>query len=103
MNRTRARRRAQARQAETGGDQGLSPASAPVSCLQTFDDLTDLHISASTGRIVETVLAEEGSPPESVFDFAKGIKAVARSKPQQDTRLVMEGKAQVLLEKDGQK
>ncbi|GAA6176387.1 DUF932 domain-containing protein [Sulfitobacter pacificus] len=54
---------------------------------------------AETGRIVETVLAEEGRPPESVFDFVQGITAVARSKPQQDTRLVMEGKAKVLLEK----
>ena len=54
---------------------------------------------AETGRIVETVLAEEGRPPESVFDFVQGITAVARSKPQQDTRLVMEGKAKALLEK----
>ncbi|MCC5985825.1 MAG: DUF932 domain-containing protein [Rhodobacteraceae bacterium] len=54
---------------------------------------------AETGRIVETVLAEEGRPPESVFDFVQGITAVARSKPQQDARLVMEGKAKVLLEK----
>ena len=54
---------------------------------------------AETGRIVETVLAEEGRPPESVFDFVQGITAVARSKPQQDARLVMEGKAKALLEK----
>lgn len=45
------------------------------------------------------VLAEEGRPPESVFDFVQGITAVARSKPQQDARLVMERKAKVLLEK----
>lgn len=54
---------------------------------------------AETGRIVETVLAEEGRPPKSVFDFVQGITAVARSKPQQDARLVMEGKAKALLEK----
>ncbi len=54
---------------------------------------------AETGRIVETVLAEEGRPPESVFDFVKGITAVARSKPQQDARLVMEGKAKMMLER----
>ena len=30
---------------------------------------------AETGRIVETVLAEEGRPPESVFDFVQGITA----------------------------
>jgi hypothetical protein len=42
---------------------------------------------------------EEGRPPESVFDIVQGITAVARTKPQQDARLVMEGKAKVLLEK----
>jgi hypothetical protein len=36
---------------------------------------------------------------ERVFDFVQGITAVARSKPQQDARLVMEWKAKVLLEK----
>ena len=45
------------------------------------------------------MLAEEGRPPESVFDFVQGTTAVARSKPLQDARLVMEGKAKVLLEK----
>lgn len=54
---------------------------------------------AETARIVETVLAEEGRPPESVFDFVQGITAVARSKPQQDARLDMEGKAKKLLER----
>ncbi len=54
---------------------------------------------AESARIVETVLAEEGRPPESVFDFVQGITAVARSKPQQDARLAMEGKAKVLLDK----
>ncbi|QBF31850.1 DUF932 domain-containing protein [Thalassococcus sp. S3] len=53
---------------------------------------------AETGRIVETVLAEEGRPPESVFDFVQGITAVARSKPQQDARLTMETRAKKLLE-----
>lgn len=53
---------------------------------------------AETGMIVETVLAEEGRPPESVFDFVQGITAVARSKPQQDTRLVMETRAKKLME-----
>jgi hypothetical protein len=52
-----------------------------------------------TVAALETVLAEEGRPPESVFDFVQGITAVARSKPQQDARLVMEGKAKVLLER----
>ena len=53
---------------------------------------------AETGKIVETVLAEEGRPPESVFDFVQGITAVARSKPQQDARLTMETRAKKLLE-----
>ena len=68
------------------------------------DDRTDFlrkrgFSKAETARIVETVLAEEGRPPESVFDFVQGISAVARSKPQQDTRLEMEGKAKKLLER----
>lgn len=53
---------------------------------------------AETGKIVETVLAEEGRPPESVFDFVQGITAVARSKSQQDARLTMETRAKKLLE-----
>lgn len=68
------------------------------------DDRTDFlrkrgFSRAETTRIVETVLAEEGRPPESVFDFVQGITAVARSKPQQDARLDMEGKAKKLLER----
>ena len=54
-----------------------------------------------TAKIVETVLAEEGHPPESVFDFVQGITAFARSKPQQDARLDMEGRAKKLLERAG--
>ena len=56
--------------------------------------------NAETGRIVETVLTEEGRPPESVFDFVQGITAVARSKPQQEyAALIMEGNERLLLEK----
>ncbi|MBI1338765.1 DUF932 domain-containing protein [bacterium] len=54
---------------------------------------------AETSKIVETVLAEEGRPPESVFDFVQGITAFARSKPQQDARLAMETRAKTLLER----
>ncbi|SNS97123.1 DUF932 domain-containing protein [Sphingopyxis indica] len=54
---------------------------------------------AETGRIVETVLAEEGRPPESVFDFVQGITAYARAKTQQDARLDLETRAKKLLEK----
>jgi hypothetical protein len=51
-----------------------------------------------TGKIIETVLSEEGRPPESIFDFVQGITALARDKTNQDTRLELEGKAKKLLE-----
>lgn len=53
---------------------------------------------AETGRIIETVLSEEGKPPESIFDFVQGITRVARDKPHQDARLDMEGRAKKLLD-----
>jgi len=52
---------------------------------------------AETGKIIDAVLAEEGRPPESIFDFVQGITAVARDKPHQDARLDMEAKAKKLL------
>ena len=54
---------------------------------------------AETGKIIETVLAEEGRPPQSIFDFVQGITAVARDKPHQDARLDMEAKAKKLLDR----
>ncbi len=45
------------------------------------------------------MLNEEGHPPTSVFDFVQGITALARSKPHQDARLELEGKAKMLLER----
>jgi hypothetical protein len=54
---------------------------------------------AETGKIIETVLAEEGRPPESIFDFVAGITAVAREKTNQDARLELEGKAKKLLDR----
>ncbi|WP_341487170.1 DUF932 domain-containing protein [Pararhizobium sp. A13] len=51
-----------------------------------------------TGKIIDTVLSEEGRPPESIFDFVQGITALARDKTHQDTRLELEGKAKKLLE-----
>ncbi len=54
---------------------------------------------AETGRIIETVLQEEGRPPESIFDFVQGMTAHARTKAHQDTRLELEAKAKTLLEK----
>jgi hypothetical protein len=37
-----------------------------------------------TLKIIQTVLDEEGRPPESIFDFVQGITALARAKPHQD-------------------
>jgi hypothetical protein len=54
---------------------------------------------ADTGKIIASVLNEEGHPPESLFDFVQGITAVARTKPHQDQRLELEGKAKRLLER----
>ena len=50
-----------------------------------------------TEKIIATVLAEEGRPPESVFDFVQGITALARTRPHQDARLELEAKAAKLL------
>jgi hypothetical protein len=54
---------------------------------------------AETGKIIDAVLAEEGRPPESIFDFVQGITAAARDKPHQDARLDMEAKAKKLLDR----
>ena len=51
-----------------------------------------------TAKIIETVLAEEGHPPSSVFDFVQGITAHARSETRQDARLELEGKAKRLMD-----
>lgn len=53
---------------------------------------------AETAKIIDTVLVEEGRPPESIFDFVQGITAVARDKPHQDARLDLETKAKKLLD-----
>ncbi|EKU73318.1 MULTISPECIES: hypothetical protein [Sphingomonadales] len=54
---------------------------------------------SETTKVIEMVLAEEGHPPESVFDFVNGITALARTKTHQDARLDLEGKARGLLER----
>ena len=54
---------------------------------------------SETAKIVETVLREEGRPPESLFDFVQGITALARGKAHQDARLELEGRAKRLLER----
>ncbi|MCW8308084.1 DUF932 domain-containing protein [Acidiphilium sp. PA] len=55
-----------------------------------------------TAKVIATVLDEEGRPPESVFDFVQGITALARAKPHQDTRLELESKARILLQRAAQ-
>ena len=52
---------------------------------------------AETATIIDTVLAGEGRPPASVFDFVQGITAVARGKAHQDARLEIEGRAKQML------
>jgi len=54
---------------------------------------------AEAGKVIDTVLAEEGRPPESIFDFVQGITAVARTRANQDKRIELEGKARTLLQK----
>ncbi|GAA4133629.1 DUF932 domain-containing protein [Aminobacter aganoensis] len=71
---------------------------------KTDDDRTDFlrkrgFSKAETGKIIETVLAEEGRPPESIFDFVAGITALARDKIHQDARLELEGRAKKLLDR----
>lgn len=56
---------------------------------------------AETGKVIETVLKEEGHPPSSIFDFVQGITRLAREKTQQDARLDLEGKAKKLLDRVG--
>jgi len=51
-----------------------------------------------TARIVESVLKQEGHPPESVFDFVQGITAIARDREHQDARLDLEQRAKRLLD-----
>jgi hypothetical protein len=41
---------------------------------------------AETAKIIETVLAEEGRKPESIFDFVQGITAVAPRMPGSTSR-----------------
>jgi len=52
-----------------------------------------------TAKIIETVIAEEGRRPESIFDFVQGITAVARHKAHQDARLDLEARAKKLLDR----
>ena len=71
---------------------------------RTDEDRTDFlrkrgFSKAETSRIIDVVLAEEGHPPASIFDFVQGITAVARDKPHQDARLDLEARAKALLDR----
>ena len=52
---------------------------------------------AEAQRVIQTVLAEEGRPPETIFDFVSGITARARGEAHQDSRIALEARAQVLM------
>lgn len=54
---------------------------------------------AETSSVIGAVLAEEGHPPASVYDFVQGITAVARGRSNQDSRLEFEGRARKLLDR----
>lgn len=69
---------------------------------RTDDDRQDFlrkrgFSKAERGRIIATVLDEEGHPPASIFDFVQAITALARDKPHQDARLELETRASKLL------
>jgi hypothetical protein len=71
---------------------------------RTDDDRTSFlrHRGFSKGdtqQIIAAVLAEEGHPPASLFDFVNGITATARARTYQDSRLDLEAKARALLQR----
>jgi len=81
--------------------EGIRAARARV-VARSDEDRTDFlrksgFSKGETARIIETVLAEEGHPPASLFDFVQGITAHARTKTNQDARLDVEGKARKLF------
>src|SRR6266568_1240550 len=82
---------------------GIKAARAQI-VARTDDDRSEFlrkrgFSKTETSKIIETVLAEEGRKPESVFDFVQGITALARGKAHQDARLELEGRAKRLLER----
>ena len=52
---------------------------------------------SETETVIAIVRDEEGRPPASIFDFVQGVTALARTKPHQDARLELEGRAAKLL------
>lgn len=53
----------------------------------------------SSKRVIDTCLLEEGTKPESVWDFAQGVTALARREALQEARLKMEQIAGRMLDK----
>lgn len=87
----------------SGFIQGIRAARERIVARTDEDRLTFLRgqgfSKAETGKIIANVLAEEGHPPASLFDFVQGITAHARSKSNQDSRLDVEAKGRRLLER----
>ena len=56
---------------------------------------------AETAKVIDVVLAEEGRPPEIIFEPCRASPPSRRDKPHQDARLDMEAKAKKLLDRAG--
>jgi hypothetical protein len=80
---------------------GIGAAKAAIAARDDDDRksvLRDLGFSQRAAlAIVETCEREEGRKPESVWDFCQGITAVARTLPNQDSRIEMERTAAKLM------
>jgi hypothetical protein len=50
-------------------------------------------------RVIDTALAEEGTKPETVWDFAQGVTALARREELQEARLKLEAVAGKMLDR----
>jgi hypothetical protein len=67
---------------------------------ERFDFLARFGFSQRAGqRVIDTVLAEEGTKPETVWDFAQGVTALARQETLQEARLKMEAVAGRMLDR----
>jgi len=83
--------------------EGITAARARI-VARSDDDRADFlkkrgFSKGDSARIIDSVLKEDGRPPESLFDFVQGITALARGKAHQDARLDLEGQAKRLMER----
>ncbi|HEV2673265.1 MAG TPA: DUF932 domain-containing protein [Aliidongia sp.] len=80
---------------------GITDAKATVVARNDEDRLDFLlgqkFSKGQADAIIASVLNEEQTAPESIWDFVNGITAVARTLPHQDARIEMEKKASRLL------